>query len=102
MKRSALKGTILANQTLSDHVVVFADALSTAHCEALIDRFESSPDQETCQRDQCYSFTQLDITKNWPEELWTTEPPESPTVAEDSGAKYRLSMEEPAEEESPV
>ena len=29
-------------------------------------------------------------------------PPESPTVAEDSGAKCKLSMEEPESEESPV
>ena len=63
-----LESIVVANQTLSDHVMVFADTLSSAHCEALIDRFESSPDQEPCQRDQCYSFTQLDITKNWPDE----------------------------------
>jgi prolyl 4-hydroxylase len=61
-------GTRLANQTLSDHVMVFDDTLTAAHCEALIARFEASADQEECRRDQCYSFTQLDITKNWPDE----------------------------------
>ena len=61
-------GTRLANQTLSDHVMVFDDTLTAAHCEALIARFEASADQEECRRDQCYSFAQLDITKNWPDE----------------------------------
>ncbi|MGD0866613.1 MAG: 2OG-Fe(II) oxygenase [Rhizomicrobium sp.] len=58
----------MPNQTLTDHVMVFSDTLAPAHCLSLIDRFESSPDREPCQRDQCYSFTQLDITKNWPDE----------------------------------
>jgi hypothetical protein len=60
--------TRLANQTLSDHVMVFENTLPAAHCEALIARFEASADQEECRRDQCYSFTQLNITKNWPDE----------------------------------
>ena len=58
----------MANKSLSDHIMVFADALSAAHCRTLIDRFESSPYHEAAQRESGHSFIQLDITQNWPDE----------------------------------
>jgi prolyl 4-hydroxylase len=56
------------NPSLSDHVMVFAGALSLEHCQALIHRFESSPDHEVCQIESGYSFNQLNITQKWPDE----------------------------------
>lgn len=58
----------MANTSLSDHVMVIADALAPARCAALIERFESSSDQEPCQRENGHSFVQLDITQHWPDE----------------------------------
>jgi prolyl 4-hydroxylase len=58
----------MAAASLSDHVMIFDDALASAHCEALIARFESSPDQEACVREHGHSFTQLDITRHWSDE----------------------------------
>jgi prolyl 4-hydroxylase len=58
----------MANTSLSDHVMVFDRALSPERCQILIDRFESSPDHETCQLEAGYSFCQLDITQRWPDE----------------------------------
>ena len=59
---------MMANTTLSDHVMVFTDTLSPAHCRTLIDRFESSPDQEVSAREAGHSFVQLDITEKWPDQ----------------------------------
>jgi hypothetical protein len=56
------------NSSLSDHVMAFSDTLSREHCQTLIDRFESSSDQETCQIEHGYSFTQLNVTEKWPDE----------------------------------
>lgn len=53
---------------LADHIKVFDGALSPARCQALIDRFESSPDHEIQQREAGHSFVQLDITQHWPDE----------------------------------
>jgi prolyl 4-hydroxylase len=58
----------MANTSLSDHVMAFADALSLEHCQTLIDRFESSQDHEPCQRESGHSFSQLNITQKWPDE----------------------------------
>ena len=58
----------MANRSLSDHILVFADALSATHCQLLIDRFESSQHQEPCQRESGHSFVQLDVTQNWPDQ----------------------------------
>ena len=58
----------MANNSLSDHIVVFADVLSAERCRTLIDRFESSPHHESAQRESGHSFIQLDITQNWPDE----------------------------------
>lgn len=58
----------MANTSLSDHIVVFADTLSSAHCQMLIDRFETSPEQEACQRESGHSFVQLDVTQHWPDQ----------------------------------
>jgi prolyl 4-hydroxylase len=48
--------------------MVFDGALAAEHCQTLIDRFESSSDHETCRLESGYSFTQLNITQNWPDE----------------------------------
>lgn len=58
----------MANTSLSDHVIVFDSALSPERCQAPIERFESTADHETCQLDAGYSFSQLNITQNWPDE----------------------------------
>lgn len=42
--------------------------LSPAHCARLIERFESSDGIEPCQRENGHSFSQLDITRAWPDE----------------------------------
>jgi hypothetical protein len=54
--------------TPRDHVMVFADTLGPADCQRLIDRFEASAELELCQRINGYSFTQLNVTRQWPEE----------------------------------
>jgi prolyl 4-hydroxylase len=54
--------------TLADQVMVFAGALSPSHCDQLIDDFESAPALELCQRDGGHSFTQINVTKAWPEQ----------------------------------
>jgi len=54
--------------SLADHVIVFDGALSQAHCQTLIDRFEASAEQEPCAREHGHSFVQLDITRHWPDE----------------------------------
>jgi hypothetical protein len=57
----------MANTSLSDHVMVIAEALTPVQCQALIERFESSGDQEPCVRENGHSFVQLDITQHWPD-----------------------------------
>jgi prolyl 4-hydroxylase len=58
----------MAITSLSDHIVVFDRVLCQERCQALIDRFEAAPEHETCQLDAGYSFSQLNITQNWPDE----------------------------------
>jgi prolyl 4-hydroxylase len=58
----------MANITFADHVRVFQNALAAAHCQALIGRFEASPEREVCRLQAGYSFTQLNVTQQWPEE----------------------------------
>jgi hypothetical protein len=58
----------VANTLLSDHVMVFDGTLSREHCQALIDRFESSTDHEACQLDAGYSFRQLNVSQKWPDQ----------------------------------
>ncbi len=48
--------------------MVFDDTLGDAACQALIERFEASAEHEVCQRDQGYSFSQLDINQHWPDQ----------------------------------
>jgi len=54
--------------TPCDHIMVFAETLGAADCQRLIERFEASAELEPRQRENGYSFTQLDATKHWPEE----------------------------------
>jgi prolyl 4-hydroxylase len=58
----------MGNRSLADHVMLFNGVLPPPHCESLIQRFESSEDLETCQVDAGYSFCQLDVTQNWPDQ----------------------------------
>ena len=58
----------MADARLSDHILSFPDALPAAVCEALIARFEASPDQEPRLRDGGHSFVQLDISQHWPDQ----------------------------------
>jgi 2OG-Fe(II) oxygenase superfamily len=62
------EGVIMPTTSFADHVRTYDAALSSAQCEALINRFESSPHQELCQRVSGHSFTQIDITQNWPDQ----------------------------------
>lgn len=48
--------------------MVFDGALSPDHCQMLIDRFEASGDLEDCQLDAGYSFRQLNVTQQWPDQ----------------------------------
>jgi hypothetical protein len=61
----------MAAPTLSDHVMVFAETLDSAACQALVDRFEASAGHEACQRESGHSFVQLDINQHWPDQLPT-------------------------------
>jgi hypothetical protein len=58
----------MPGKSLSDHVMVFNNALSREHCQALIGRFESTPEHEVCQLEAGFSFSQLNITQQWPDE----------------------------------
>jgi prolyl 4-hydroxylase len=58
----------MPNTSLSDHVMVFDGALNPEHCLALIARFESTPEHAVSRLDDGYSFSQLDITDQWPDE----------------------------------
>jgi hypothetical protein len=58
----------MANRTLADHIMVFPNALAEDHCRMLIERFESSADQEICERESGHSFVQLNLTQNWPDQ----------------------------------
>ena len=53
--------------SLADHIRVVESALSGEDCARLIERFEASPDTEPCRREAGHSFTQLDITRHWPD-----------------------------------
>jgi prolyl 4-hydroxylase len=48
--------------------MVFANALTPEHCQTLIDRFESSSDHEACQLESGYSFSQINVTQQWPDQ----------------------------------
>lgn len=50
---------------LSDYVMIFPEAMRAAHCQALIERFESATAQKSCHAEGSYSFSQLDITAEW-------------------------------------
>jgi prolyl 4-hydroxylase len=58
----------MSNTRLCDHIMLFGGALPPEHCQTLIDRFETAPDREICQRESGHSFAQLDITKDWPDQ----------------------------------
>lgn len=58
----------MASTTLSDHVRVFDGALTSSHCQTLIERFEASPHREACEQDGSFSFAQIDITAHWPDQ----------------------------------
>jgi hypothetical protein len=53
---------------MADHIIAFDNVLSPAHCERLIARFEAAPEQELAQLEDGYRFTQLDVTRHWPDE----------------------------------
>ena len=55
----------MPNTTLSDHILTFAGAIDARHCQALIERFDASPEQEICESEGGYRFAQLDITQHW-------------------------------------
>jgi len=48
--------------------MMFPEALTPEHCRALIARFESAPEHAISRLDAGYSFSQLDITGQWPDE----------------------------------
>jgi hypothetical protein len=54
--------------SLLDYIMVGKNALSSEHCQRLIERFETSQAVEPCQRDGSHSFSQLEITTAWPDE----------------------------------
>jgi hypothetical protein len=58
----------MTNTSLSDYIRSYGDTLSPAQCQMLIDRFETSPDQEVCQREAGHSFVQVNVTENWPDQ----------------------------------
>jgi len=58
----------MPNTTLSDYIMVFEDAISQTYCQQLIEQFELSGALEICERPSGHRFTQLNITKNWPEQ----------------------------------
>ena len=62
----------MSKKLLSDYIKMYDGTLTSEQCRALIDRFEASPDQhESKQRnigtDNSYSFTQLNISRHWPD-----------------------------------
>jgi prolyl 4-hydroxylase len=54
--------------SLLDYIMVSKNVLTPQHCQRLIDRFEASEELEVCRRSAGHSFTQLEITKAWPDE----------------------------------
>jgi prolyl 4-hydroxylase len=59
----------ITHKSLTDHIMVFSDALSRADCDELIARFESSSDQQvTSQQDGGHSFVKIDVTEHWPDQ----------------------------------
>ncbi|HTW33756.1 MAG TPA: 2OG-Fe(II) oxygenase [Rhizomicrobium sp.] len=53
---------------LADLVMVTPHALSAEHCTRLIERFEAAEEQQICEKPGGHSFTQIEITKAWPDE----------------------------------
>ena len=58
----------MADRALSEYIMVSEDALSPAQCQSLVDRFEGSADHEACRREAGHSFTQVDVTRCWPDQ----------------------------------
>ncbi len=53
---------------LSDFVKAYDRTLAPEQCQALIDRFEASPDlHERKQAEGAYSFVQLNVSRHWPD-----------------------------------
>ena len=69
-----LMAEIAARHSLSDHIRTYDEALSPEHCQSLIDRFEASPNPEICSQEGSFSFAQIDVTENWPDEYRTLTP----------------------------
>lgn len=58
----------MQGRLISEFIKVYSGALNPQRCAQLIERFEASPGQhQLMQREHQYSFTQLDVTANWPE-----------------------------------
>lgn len=53
---------------LADYIKVFPETMAAAHCQALIERFEAASAQESCRADGRYSFSQLDVSAEWPDQ----------------------------------
>jgi hypothetical protein len=54
--------------SLLDYIMLGKSALSSEHCQRLIERFETSEEVEVCQRDGSHNFSQLEVTTAWPDE----------------------------------
>jgi hypothetical protein len=54
--------------SLLDYVVLGKNVLSPEHCQRLIERFEASETAQACRHYGGHSFTQLEITTEWPDE----------------------------------
>ena len=57
----------MANTALADFITTYDGAMTPEHCQMLIDRFEACDDLEHTQREGGHSFTQLNVTKAWPD-----------------------------------
>ncbi len=58
----------MLSTSLSDHIAVFADALSSAQCAEIIEQFEASErHHEICSRESGHRFTQLNVATAWPD-----------------------------------
>jgi prolyl 4-hydroxylase len=53
--------------SLLDYITISKNVLTPEHCQRLIERFEASAEVEVCRR-RGYSFTQLEVTRAWPDE----------------------------------
>jgi hypothetical protein len=53
---------------LSDYVKIYESTLSPERCQALIARFEASPDlHERKEAERSYRFTEINVSRHWPE-----------------------------------